>query len=269
MKHSLKQRAFSLGLTAAISLGIFGTANVASAGPDGQQIMQKVADTKLLDGSEAVVKMTVTGKEARSLSMATKLYDGGKTEKRIIRFLNPSDVKGTGVLVFDYSDKADDVWLYLPAMKKTRRIAGSQRSQSFMGSEFTFGDFNTPNIGDYNYKVLKEESAGGEACWVVEVLPKTKEIGDEEGYSKKVYWVSKATNTVRKGEYYDGEGGLLKVLTTSDVKLLDKAKNRFRAMKLEMENKKSGRKSTFETEKIAFSPNAKDDYFTTSYLESP
>lgn len=269
MKSNLKQRALSFGLTAAFGLGLLGTSTAANAGPDAQQIMQKVAETKTLDGSEAVVKMTVTGKEARSLSMATKLYDGGKTEKRIIRFLNPSDVKGTGVLVFDYSDKADDVWLYMPAMKKTRRVTGSQRSQSFMGSEFTFGDFNTPALADYSYKVLKEESAGGEACWVIEVLPKSNDVGEAEGYSKKIVWVSKANNTVRKGEYYDMGGELLKVLTTSDVKLLDKSKNRYRAMKLEMENKKNGRKSTFETEKIVFSPNTKDEFFTTSYLEKP
>lgn len=269
MKYSLKQRALSFGLTAAMGLGIVGTATVASAGPDGQAIMQKVSETKMLDGSEALVKMSVTGKEARSLSMATKLYDGGKTEKRIIRFLSPSDVKGTGVLIFDYSDKADDVWLYMSAMKKTRRIVGSQRSQSFMASEFTFGDFSTPELGEFTYKVLKEESAGGEACHVIEVLPKDKATGEAEGYSKKIFWVGKANNTIRKGEFYDVDGSLLKVLTTSDVKLVDPAKKRYRAMKLEMENKKNGRKSTFETEKIALSPNTKDEYFTTSYLEKP
>jgi Outer membrane lipoprotein-sorting protein len=269
MKYSLKQRALSLGLTAAFGLGIFGAATAASAGPDGAQIMQKVSETKMLDGSEALVKMSVTGKEVRSLSMATKLYDGGKTEKRIIRFLSPSDVKGTGVLIYDYADKADDVWLYMSAMKKTRRIVGSQRSQSFMGSEFNFGDFSAPELDQFSYKILKEESAGGEACTVIEVLPKDKATGEAEGYSKKVFWVGKTNNTIRKGEFYDMGGELLKVLTTSDIKLVDPAKKRYRAMKLDMENKKNGRKSTFETEKIALSPNAKDEYFTTSYLENP
>jgi outer membrane lipoprotein-sorting protein len=265
MKYSLAQRALALSLTSALSLGI----SSALAGPDAQRIMEKVAETKMLDGSEALVKMTVTGKEPRRLSMATKLYDGGKTEKRIIRFLTPTDVRGTGVLVFDYADKPDDVILYLPALKKTRRIAGSQKSQAFMGSEFTYGDFNTPSLGDFAYQLLKAEEAGGEACFVIEVVPKTTAIGEAEGYSKKIYWVSKATHTVRKGEYYDLEGELSKVLTTSDVKLLDPSKKRFRAMKLEMENKKNGRKSVFETEKIAFSPDVKDDYFTASYLEKP
>jgi hypothetical protein len=270
MKHSIPQRAFSLGLTAALSLSALGITPSANATPDGQQVIQKVADTKLLDGSEALVKMVLDdgkgGVKERKLSMATKLFDSGKTEKRIIRFLN-EDVKGTGVLVFDYSDKADDVWLYMPAMRKTRRIVSSQKSQSFMGSEFTYGDFNTPAIDDFSYKVLKEESAGGENCYVVELTPKSNDVAESEGYSKKTYWVSKATNTVRKGVYYDMDGAVAKELTTSDVKLLDKGKNRYRAMKLEMVNKKNGRKSTFETEKIAFTPDTKDDYFTTAYLE--
>jgi len=269
MKYSLKQRVLSFGLTAAFGLGMFGASTAANAGPDGLQIMQKVSDAKMVDGSEALVKMTVTGKEVRKLSMATRLYDGGKTEKRIIRFLSPSDVKGTGVLVYDYADKPDDVWLYMSAMKKTRRIVGSQRSQSFMGSEFTFGDFSAPELSQFSYKVLKEEDAGGEPCHVLEVLPKDKATGEAEGYSKKVFWVGKANNTIRKGEFYDMDGSLLKVLTTYDVKLVDPAKKRYRAMKLEMENKKNGRKSTFETEKFALSPNAKDDYFTTSFLENP
>lgn len=273
MKHSMTQRALSFGLIAALGLGVFTTSpRVDAAADTGQAIMQKVADTKLLDGSEAMVKMVLDdgkgGVKERKLSMATKLFDNGKTEKRIIRFLN-EDVKGTGVLVYDYSDKADDVWMYMPAMRKTRRIVSSQKSQSFMGSEFSFGDLNTPAIGEFSYKVLKEESAGGENCIVVELTPKSKDIAEAEGYSKKTYWVSKATNTVRKGVYLDMDGAVVKELTTSDIKLIDKSKNRYRAMKLEMVNKKNGRRSTFETEKIAFTPDTKDEYFTTAYLEKP
>ena len=107
--------------------------------------------------------------------MATKLYDGGKTEKRIYRFLSPADVQGTGVLVFDYEAKADDVWIYLPALRKTRRIVSSQRSQSFMGSEFSYGDLNIPALDDFNYKLVKEEPFGGEACCVIDATPKSKD----------------------------------------------------------------------------------------------
>jgi len=106
-----------------------------AADPSARDIMEKVTVTRKLDGSEAVVKMTVTDDKKqtreRDITMATKLYDGGKTEKRIYRFLSPADVQGTSVLVFDYEAKADDVWIYLPALRKTRRIVSSQKSQSF------------------------------------------------------------------------------------------------------------------------------------------
>ena len=241
------------------------------AGMSAQAIMEKVAETRKLSGSEAVVKMSVSNGKGqtreRKISIATKLFDGGKTEKRIYRFLAPADVKGTGVLVYDYESKADDVWVFLPAMRKTRRIVSSQRSKSFMGSEFTYGDLNFPSLSDYEFKLVKEENAGGEACYVIDMMPKSDAVAKAEGYKKKTYWVSKAKFAVRKGLYYDMSGKLLKEFTSSDIKLLDPKLKRYRAMHMEMTNKQNGRKSVFTSEKVAVAPNTKDEYFTTRYLE--
>jgi Outer membrane lipoprotein-sorting protein len=255
----------------ALSLSPPAWADKATSTPSARDIMDKVTTTRKLDGSEAVIKMTVVGEggqaREREISMATKLYDGGKTEKRIYRFLSPADVQGTGILVYDYADKPDDVWIYLPALRKTRRVVSSQRSQSFMGSEFSYGDLNIPSLDDFTYTLAKEEPMGGEACYVVDLVPKNKEIADAEGYSKKTYWVSKAKMAVVRGLYYDKDGKLLKELTAQDIKLLDPKNKRYRAMHMEMTNKQNGRKSVFETKKVTFSPNTKDDYFTTAYLE--
>ena len=106
-------------------------------------------------------------------------------------------------------------------------------------------------------------------CWVIEVNPKDKKIGKDEGYSKKVYWISKASYAIRKGEFYDMDGKLLKELKTKDVKILDPGKKRYRTMHMEMTNKQNGRKSIFESEKAALSTNLQDDLFTTRYLERP
>lgn len=273
MKASITRRTLALGLTAAMSVSMLCVSPTASAAPDGKEIMEKMAENRKVSGSEAVVKMTIVNANGqsneRSLSMATKVFDGGKTEKRIYRFLSPTDVKGTGVLVFDYADKTDDVWLYLPAMRKTRRIVSSQRGQSFMGSEFTYGDFNTPAVGEYNYKVLGEEAVDGDASWKVEVTPKSKDVAEAEGYSKKIFWVSKTSSTIRKGVFYNLDGEAFKELTAKDVRLLDKDKKRYRAMHLEMVNKKNGRKSVFVTEKVSLNPNTKDEFFTQAYLERP
>jgi hypothetical protein len=253
------------------SLGYLCAVPAAQAGPSAREIMDKVALTRKLEGSEAIVKMTTAGDKGapreRKITLATKLFDGGKTEKRIYRFLEPADVKGTGVLVYDYEAQADDVWIFLPALRKTRRIVSSQRSQSFMGSEFSYGDLNVPALDDYNYTLNADENFGGESCYVIDVTPKDKSIAESEGYSKKTYWVGKDKFVIRRGLYYDMSGKLLKELRCDDVKLLDAKNKRYRPMKMEMVNKQNGRRSIFESEKVAFAPETKDDYFTTRYLE--
>jgi ribosomal protein S8E len=240
------------------------------APPTGREIMEKVVASRILDGSEAVIKMTMMNakgeKRELKIAMATKRYDGGKTEKRIYRFLEPADVKGTGVLVYDYANKADDVWLFLPELRKTRRIVSSDRKKKFMGSEFSYGDLNTPALDEYNYKLLKEESYGGEPCWVIEVLPKSKGTAASEGYSKKIYWVSKDKSTVRKGVYYGPNDKPVKEFKASNVQQVG-SKKQYRAMRMEMVNLTNGRRSVFASEKVTYAPGTKDDFFTTRYLE--
>jgi outer membrane lipoprotein-sorting protein len=260
-----------------VAAGVGGVAVVASPGAwaegalSPRDIMDKVAVTRKLDGSESVIKMTLVdekgGKREREITSATKLFDAGKTEKRVFRFLSPAEVQGTGFLIFDYEAKADDAWIYLPAMRKTRRILSSQGAQSFMGSEFSYADFNTPALDDYNYTLVKEESVGGEPCYVVDAVPKSKETATADGYSKRTYWVSKSKFVPLKVLHYGVDGKLLKELIASDVKLLDAKKKRYRSLKNEMINKQNGRRSIFEFTKMSFAPGTKDEYFTPTYIE--
>ena len=104
---------------------------------------------------------------------------------------------------------------------------------------------------------------------MIEVTPKNEGIAKDEGYKKKIYWISKEKNAVRKAEFYDMDAKLLKELKADDIKLLDPAKKRYRAMKMEMVNKQNGRKSVFQSEKVSVSGDTKDDLFTTRYLERP
>lgn len=264
-------RRFARTLSSVAAWLLMGAALPAAAAPSPRDIMEKVTVTRKLDGSEAQVKMTTVDDKGQSrereLSMATKLYDGGKTEKRVYRFLSPADVQGTSILVFDYEAKPDDVWIYLPALRKTRRIVSSQKAQSFMGSEFSYGDLNIPALDEFDYTLAKEETVKGEACWVIDLTPKSKDVAESDGYSKKTYWISKDKYTVVRGLYYDKDGKLLKELVADNVKLLDAKNKRYRPMHMEMINKQNGRKSVFESTKIAFAPNTKDEYFTTAYLE--
>ena len=237
-----------------------------------REIMEKVTSTRKLDGSESTIKMTIFDEKGqtreREITSATKLFDGGKTEKRVFRFTAPADVQGTGVLIFDYESKADDVWIFLPALRKTRRILSSQGSQSFMGSEFSYSDLNIPALEDFDYTLVKEEAcAGNDTCYVVDVSPKTKETAAADGYSKRTYWVSKSKFVATRVLHYALDGKLLKELIASDAKLLDAKKKRYRTMRMEMINKQNGRRSVFESTKMTYTPNTKDEYFTTSYIE--
>jgi hypothetical protein len=85
----------------------------------------------------------------RQTSMASRLFESGSTEKRIIRFLSPAEVKGTGMLIYDYDDRNDDMWIYMPALRKTRRIISNEKRKSFMGSEFSNADMSAPNLEDF------------------------------------------------------------------------------------------------------------------------
>ncbi len=258
-----------VGLGAMLGFGMMDVSLVAAA-PDPRAIMEQVATTRKLDASEAVVKMTKLNKAGQSqtlqLKMATKLFDGGQTEKRVYKFLS-GDEQGTGVLVWDYASKDDETWVFLPALRKVRRIVSSARSRSFMGSEFSYADINVPTLDDFSYAVVKEEAAGGEPCYLVEVKPKSDAVAEGEGYSKKLYWVSKASHVIRKGLYYDLDGVAIKELTTSNVKLLDPQKKRYRAMRMEMVNKKNGRRSIFETVKVSATAKPADAWFEQAYLE--
>jgi hypothetical protein len=262
---------FTRALSALMCLALVPLATAVGAGISGRDIMDKVTEARKLEGSEAVVNMSIIHPKGqtreRKLSMATKLFDAGKTEKRIYRFLSPADVAGTGVLVFDYEIDADDVWVYLPALRKTRRVVSSQRSESFLGSEFSYADLNVPKLDDFNYQLLREEVFGGDDCWVIDVLPKAEQIAQSEGYSKKTYWVSQDKFVLRKGVYYDLDGRPLKQLENHDYKLLDPTRKRYRPMRMEMTNTQNGRRSVFTSEQLVSAPGTKDDYFTQRYLE--
>ena len=264
----------ALALVVTLSAGgwLAPSAAGAEAALSPRDIMEKVTVTRKLAGSESTIKMTIFDEKGqtreREISSATKLFDGGKTEKRVFRFLSPADVQGTGILIFDHETKADDVWIYLPALRKTRRILSSQGAQSFMGSEFSYADLNIPALDDFTYSLGKEEAcAGGDTCFVVDVLPKGKETAAAEGYSKKTYWVSKTKFAVVRGLYYAIDGKLLKELIAKDIKLLDPKNKRYRTMRMEMVNKQNGRRSVFESTKMTFAPNTKDEYFTPTYIE--
>jgi hypothetical protein len=236
-----------------------------------RNIVAKSNETRKLIGSEAISPMTMINargqKRIRKMASVTKLYDDGRTEKKLIRFLAPADVKGTGFLTYDYEHEDDDMWIYLPSLRRTRRILSSEKSKSFMGSEFTYSDINIPTLADFQYALLREEQVDGVECWVIEANPIDEDIAEEHGFSKKISHISHTDYVVRQAYYYDLEGELLKKLTSRNVTLIDPELQRYRPLFMEMENIQNGRRSILQVEKIELNRNINDRYFSARYLE--
>ena len=154
----------------------------------------------------------------------------GDGDKSLSLFDDPADVKGTAMLTFSHGLKPDDQWLYLPAIKRVKRISSKNKSGPFMGSEFAFEDLGSQEIEKYSYRYLAEESCGsGWKCHKIERTPAYK----YSGYTRQVSWVDQSDYQLRKVEFYDRRGDLLKVLELSDYRNYEGI---WRAHKLSMSN---------------------------------
>jgi outer membrane lipoprotein-sorting protein len=236
-----------------------------------KQIVDKSFQATKLAGAEMLSTMTIIdnrGRErVRKIATVSKLFDNGETEKRLIRFLSPADVKGTGLLTFDYENKDDDMWLFMPALRKTRRIVSTEKAKNFMGSEFTYADMTPPILDNFVYELLGDEDVAGTMCWKIEMIPADDDVADENGFSKRISFIAKQDYVIRKAIYYDLDGELHKELSVESVTEVDTQNHKYRPTRMVMVNNQNGRKSVLNVDEIQFNPEVKDDFFTTRYLE--
>ena len=204
----------------------------ANAQLTGQQIMEKVYNNPSGDDTQGSLTMTLTNNrgEQRVRTLTQFIKDDGKMEKKIMFFVSPADVKNTSFMNWSYTDgRSDDQWIYLPALKRTKRISSDGKSDNFMGSDFTYDDLGDRHPNQDNHKLLREETVDGKDCYVVESTPKE----DDYLYSKTITWVMKENYLGLKREFYDDRGKLLKVLT---IKKYDKVDGFWTILETEMHN---------------------------------
>jgi len=166
-----------------------------------------------------MILRNATGKETtRELFLKTlERADEKVGDKSLIVFNNPPDIGGTALLSYSKILEPDDQWLYLPGLKRIKRISSANKSGPFVGSEFAFEDFTSQELNKYRYKFLRTEQCGEFTCDVLERYPEY----ENSGYSKHVGWVDQKYFQVRKVEFYDRRGDLLKTLTADQYRLYD------------------------------------------------
>lgn len=182
-------------------------------------------------------------------------------DKSLIVFDKPRDVKGTAFLSFTHATKPDDQWLYLPALKRVKRISSSNKSGPFMGSEFAYEDISSQEIEKYKYKFVKDDTFDGKDVFMIERFPQY----ENSGYKRQVVWLDKAMYQPLKVEFYDRRNSLLKTLTQHEFKqYLDKY---WRPARMEMVNHKNGKSTTLTFSGYKFSNGFGDRDFNKNSLK--
>jgi hypothetical protein len=253
------------GLIAALTLPAAAWALTAVEIMEKNFVVGKYAD------STSDTTMTLTNKSGQQRVRKTfgtsKLDANGIDNKRMTRFLEPTDVKGTVSLLVEHSDKDDDIWIYLPSVKKVRRLISSNKKDSFVGTDFSYGDVIGHKVKEWNHTLVKEEDVDGKPCYVIESTPKDASVKTNTGYSKRVGWIQKDNFVTVKTIAYDEAGELLKEAKYSHWKEVDTVKHKWQAGILEAKNLQTGHSTVIAIDQFKVNNGVKDDFFTTRYME--
>lgn len=181
------------------------------------------------------------GERTRELRSRTREV-AGDGDQSVVIFESPPDVRGTAVLTYAHTSEDDDQWMYLPALRRVKRISSSNKSSPFMGSEFSYEDLANQEVNKYTYTWLRDDACPSEAfgsatCFVVESRP----IGDDSGYLRLVTWVDQVEYRVHQIDYYDRRDNFLKTLAASDFR--EYPGGQWRAHRMTMSNQVSGKQT--------------------------
>ncbi len=262
----------AIGTTAMVLIigisGLWGISSAARAGelPAGDWIVEQI--NNIDDGEFVSRKLTMhmidrRGKERVRETTAYRKYFGD--EKRTVLFyLAPANVKDTAFLTYDYQDPSadDEQWLYLPALRKVRRISASDRGDYFLGTDFTYEDIKKEGKiepGDFHFKTMQEETIGDAETFLIEATPQYDAIARELGYGKTRFWVDRSNWTIVKAEYWDIKGKPLKSLVADDIRQVDGIWTRHG---LTIDNHKTGHKTIFTFSEVDYRTAVKDSFFT-------
>ncbi len=210
------------------------------------------------------MKMVLKDRYGRSTErdIRNRTFEGtDQGDKSLVIFDSPGDVKGTAFLSHTKKVGSDDQWLYLPALKRVKRIASANKAGPFMGSEFAYEDIASQEVEKYTYEFVREEEFNGLNCFVVESDP----VDPKSGYSKRISWIDSEEYRVQKIEFYDRKKSHLKTLTYGGYQ---EYQDKFwRPQRMFMENHQSGKTTTLLFSKWKFGNGFKENDFKKNALK--
>jgi hypothetical protein len=249
--------ALALVLIAGSVATLFATGRVEAAGPTPAEIIQRSVEAIEVERSSSDATFTLTNKDGasrvRKIAGFTRLQANGSDNMRLVRFLSPSDIKGTETLLIENQAKDDDMWVYLPALGKVRRLSASNKRDSFIGTDLSYGDVIGHRTEEWNHRLVGEETIDGAACYVIESVPRDATVQRNSGYSKRRSWVRKDNFVAVRVDFWDAGDRPLKRLRASELRAVGGGK-RWQAMLTVVENLQTGHRTSirfdrFDTDK--------------------
>lgn len=253
--------AIVLGGLAALTLA---PAAIGDDAMSGEAILRKADKDHRSTDERSVVQMVLVAandeRQRRVMEVLTKSGQGDD-DLNVLRFLEPVNIRNEAVLTIEATGRADDQWLFIPALRKTKRIASSQRSQRFAGTDFTFEDLRTEDFPRNTYKTLADSQVDGSACYVVEATAKE---ADSSAYGKRQLHVDKARFLILKVEFFDKQGRHCKTLLNKGY---EQVQGLWRPKEAMMEDLIRSTKTVMRFTERTINPGLPESTFTEAALE--
>ncbi len=258
-----RRRALALVVPGALGLQLL-SQHPAVAGDDkGTDIGRKVDQAWSGYKSEEIdldLELISASGETITRRMQGRMREDGADEQSLLTITWPADQKGTRVLTWNHRSKDDDQWLYLPSIQRVKRISARGQTGSFMGSEFSYEDLvNLWWLEKFEYKYVRDQQVGSRDTWVVERTPRDR----DSGYSNEMLWIDKEYLSALRIDFYDRKGALLK---TASFKAFKKYGDRWRADRVEMVNRQTGKKSNVVWKTRTWGKSFSEDDFSPNAL---
>ncbi|MDF2773118.1 MAG: transporter [Geminicoccaceae bacterium] len=243
------------------------------AAPSAREIMEKnffvtKVTTLHVDLTMTLINNRGQRRERRNTTIV-KLQPNGIDSKFLVRFSEPPDVAGTGLLQVEHSDGDDDLWIYLPALRKARRLVASNKKDSFAGSDFSYADIAIPKVDAYRHTLKGTEQVDGMPCYVIESTPASDAVRSNNGYSRKVTWVRADNFLETKVEYYDLANRHLKTQRVAQHQSVASQAGKWFALEREMTNHQTGHRTLIVAARLDGTTPVRDDVFSVRTLERP
>ncbi len=269
----MKSSNLNVVLTAFLSL--ICSVAIAAAEITAQEVMERVDSRYDGDTSIADYTMVLIDRRERQRSRSLRIYakDYGQDSRQLSQFESPVDIRGTSYLNYDWDDpdRDDDSWLYLPALQRVRRIASSDTSDSFLGSDFTYADINGIEIDWYDFRFVNEsEEIDGFDTWVIEATPKAEfqdKAEDATGYSKLQSWIRKDNFVQVRGQAWELRGNRIKYFTSSEIAEVDGIWTTGRLQAITTRNGRQEHASVLQLNNVVYNENIDDELFSTETMQ--